>query len=81
MNQKIINDKIIQYYIDNELKNQLDKDNISTDYYNKNKIEIILYIKIPYISKNILIEKIFKYIKNEIVFIYIENEYNRCNKR
>ena len=47
---------------------------ISTNFNMKNKLNVILNIKIPYISKNILIGKIFKYIKDEIVFNYSDNE-------
>ena len=74
LSKKIITDKIIKYYIDNELENQLLMNKISTNFNMKNKLNIILSIKIPYISKNILIGKIFKYIKNEIIFNYSNNE-------
>ena len=74
LKHKLINEKIIKYYIDNELQNQLTMNKISTNFNMKNKLNVILNIKIPYISKNILIGKIFKYIKDEIVFNYSDNE-------
>ena len=74
LNRKIINDKIIKYYIDNELQDQLNINKISTNFNMKNKLNIILNIKIPYISKNIILGKIFKYIREEIAFNYRNNE-------
>ena len=74
MNKKIITDKIIQNYIDNELQHQLTINKISTNFNMKNKLSVILNIKIPYISKNIILPKIFKYIKDEIILKYQNNE-------
>jgi hypothetical protein len=47
---------------------------ISTNFNMKNKLSVILNIKIPYISKNIILPKIFKYIKDEIILKYQNNE-------
>ena len=74
INKKIIKEKIIKFYIDNELQNQLLMNKISTNFNMKNKLNIILSVKIPYISKNILLGKIFKYLKDEIKFNYSNNE-------
>ena len=75
LNKKIISENIIQYYLNNELEKQLSMNKISTNFNMKNKLSVILNIKIPYISKNIIISKIFKFIKEEIVSKYQTNEY------
>ena len=75
LSKKIVTDKIIKNYIDNELEEQLSLNKISTNFNMKNKLNIILSIKIPYISKNILIGKIFNFIKKEITFKYVNNEF------
>ena len=75
LSKKIITDKIIKNYIDNELEEQLSLNKISTNFNMKNKLNIILSIKIPYISKNILQGKIFNFIKKEIIFKYVTNEF------
>ena len=74
LNKKLITDKIIKYYIDNELENQLLMNKISTNFNLKNKLNIILFIKVPYICKNIIIGNLFKYLKEEIIFNYSNNE-------
>ena len=74
LSKKIITDKIIQFYFNNELENQLLVNKISTNFNVKNKLNIILSIKVPYISKNVLIPKIINYIKEEIIFNYSNNE-------
>ena len=74
LNKKIITEKIIQNYITNELEEQLSMNKISTNFNMKNKLSIILNIKIPLISKGIIIGKIFKYIKDEIILKYQANE-------
>ena len=74
-NKKIIREKIMTYYIANELENQLTVNKISTNFNMKNKLSIILNIKIPYISKKIILPKIYKYIKDEIITKYQNNEY------
>ena len=74
LNKKIIKENIIQNYINNDLEKQLSMNKISTNFNMKNKLSVILNIKIPYISKNIIITKIFKYIKEEIVSKYQINE-------
>ena len=62
-------------YINNELENQFSTNKISTNFNMKNKLSIILNIKIPYISKKIILPKIYKYIKDEIISKYQNNEY------
>ena len=74
LNKKIITEKIIQNYISNELENQMAMNRTSTNFNMKNKLSVILNIKVPYISKNIILSKIFKYIKEEIVPKYQTNE-------
>ena len=75
LNKKIIREKIMTNYITNELENQLSTNKISTNFNMKNKLSIILNIKIPYISKKIILPKIYKYIKDEIISKYQNNEY------
>ena len=75
LSKKLIIDKIIKNYIDNELEEQLSLNKISTNFNMKNKLNIILSIKIPYISKNILQGKIINFIKKEITFKYANNEF------
>jgi len=75
LKKKLVTDKIIKNYIDNELEEQLSLNKISTNFNMKNKLNIILSIKIPYISKVILQGKIFNFIKKEITFKYVNNEF------
>ena len=74
LKNKLISEKIIKHYLDDEFENQLLMNKISTNFNMKNKLNVILNIKIPYISKTVLIGKIFKYIKDEIKFNYSNNE-------
>ena len=74
LKKKIIKEKILNNYIERELEHQLTLNKISTNFNMKNKLSVILNIKIPFISKNLILPKIFKFIKDEIIINYQNNE-------